>query len=228
MSSRLLPAILIFVGMLAAPTLAEMLRPTVRIADRGPKVDLETMIPNQFGAWHLLASEAQGIVSADVREKLDILYSETLGRTYEGPGRARVMLSLAYGRDQSRALQVHKPEVCYVAQGFDIVFSDKTTIRLDSITVPVMHTVARRDQRVEMITYWIRSGDFIARGWYEQNRARVLAGLSGTIPDGLLVRVSSISDDREAAFRIQTQFLREMLAAIPDGNRRFFFGRLEN
>jgi EpsI family protein len=224
MSSRLLPAILILLAMVAAPTLAEVLRPTIRIADHGPKVDLETMIPNQFGAWHMLPSEPQGIVSADVREKLDIIYSETLGRTYEGPGTARVMLSLAYGRDQSRALQVHKPEVCYAAQGFEIVYSEKTTVPLGSMAVPVMHIVARRDQRIEVITYWIRSGDHVVRGWIEQNKARVLASLSGQIPDGLLVRVSTIADNRDEAFRINALFLADMLAAVTPDERHVLLG----
>lgn len=224
MRPRLLPAILIFVAMIAAPTLAHVMRPTVRIADQGPKIDLGAMIPKQFGDWHVLANEAQGIVSADVREKLDILYSETLGRTYEGPGGAVVMLSLAYGRDQSRALQVHKPEVCYAAQGFEILYSAKTTISLGSTAVPVMHIVARRDQRIEMITYWIRSGDYVVRGWFEQNKARILASLNGQVPDGLLVRVSTIADGREEAFRIHAQYLSDMLAAVAPANRHVLLG----
>lgn len=224
MAARLLPSILIVFAMIAAPTLAHVLRPTVRIADQIPKVGLEAMIPNQLGAWRVVANEAQGIVSADVREKLDILYSETLSRTYEHPAGTRTMLSLAYGADQSRALQIHKPEVCYASQGFQILFSEKATIFLESGAVPVMHLVATRDQRIEMITYWIRSGDYVVRGWFEQNKARILAGLHGQVPDGLLVRVSTITDNREEAFRIHAAFLSDMISAVAPGERHIILG----
>lgn len=224
MARRLLPALLIATTMIGAPTLAHVLRPTVKIADQGPTVDLEAMIPKQFGNWRELAGEVQGIVSADVQEKLDILYSGTLGRTYEDSNGAKVMLSLAYGRDQSRALQVHKPEVCYAAQGFEILSSEKTTIPSGATTVPVMHIVARRDHRIEMITYWIRSGDHVVRGWYEQNKARILASLDGRVPDGLLVRVSTITDNREEAFRLHALFLSDLLTAVAPNEKHFLLG----
>ena len=38
-------------AMLAAAGLALAITPTSKIADQGPKIDLETMIPKQFGEW---------------------------------------------------------------------------------------------------------------------------------------------------------------------------------
>lgn len=87
-----------------------------------------------------------------------------------------------------------------------------------------MHIVAQRDQRIEMITYWIRSGDYVVRGWFEQNKARVLASLHGQVPDGLLVRVSTIASNREEAFRIHTLFLADMLAAVTPDDRHVLLG----
>ena len=54
---------------------------------------------------------------------LDRLYEQQLSRTYENAQGYRIMLSIAYGGNQRDELELHKPEVCYVAQGF--VLQDK-------------------------------------------------------------------------------------------------------
>ena len=43
--------IVVAVLMMAACVLAVVLRPTQMIADAIPKIDLETVIPRQFGGW---------------------------------------------------------------------------------------------------------------------------------------------------------------------------------
>jgi hypothetical protein len=51
-------------------------------------------------------------------------------------------------------------------------------------------------------------------------------GLEGEIPDGLLVRVSSISANQAYAFELQDNFIRNMLKAIAPPNRQFVVGAL--
>ena len=48
---------------------------------------------------------------------------------------------------------------------------------------------------------------------------RLAYGLSGEIPDGMLVRVSSISSDEPDAWRLQDQFIAELLAALGAAER---------
>lgn len=174
---------------------------------------LNKSIPTVFGDWRLDEDGMRSIVSPTLQQELDKYYSETLSRTYINSQGERVMLSFAYGGDQGRSLQVHKPEVCYEAQGFKITFDDKGSIPSGKSTIPVRRLVATQGIRVEPITYWIRSGDAIVTGWYEQNKARIKAGLlEGQVADGLLVRVSTIGDDREHAYRLHDQFMKDLLA----------------
>ena len=90
-----------------------------------------------------------------------------------------------------------------------------------------MRLVARQGIRNEPITYWIRVGDSLARGWIEQKVAAIGYGLTGTAPDGLLVRVSSISNDDQDSYRVQQDFLSGMLKAVRSEDRFWLVGHLE-
>ena len=117
------------------------------------------------------------------------------------------MLSIAYGGEQSRTLQVHRPEVCYVAQGFRVSDMRKDDLQLGGARhVPVMRLVGQLGQRREPITYWVRFGHDVVRGNLEQGVSRLRHGLKGEIPDGLLFRVSTLSDNYESAYRAQDRF----------------------
>ena len=49
-------------------------------------------------------------------------------------------------------------------------------------------------------------------------------GLQGQIPDGMLVRVSSISPLLDEAFTVQQRFLEQLHAAVPVAVRTRYFG----
>lgn len=209
--------------MLVGAGLAIAITPTP-LAHQGPKPNLETMIPAQFGEWKLDETIVPITVSPEVAETLSLIYDQTLSRTYVNPEGKRIMLSIAYGGNQSRALQVHKPEVCYTAQGFKVSGLVKEKLALENANVPAMRLVGEQGARVEPITYWIRIGDNIARGWLEQNKYRILYGLEGKIPDGLLFRVSNISPDIANSYQLHDQFIREMLGAMGKSTQSFFIG----
>ena len=208
-------SIAVFLAMALAAGIALAARPTIRLADSRPKIDLEATIPKAFGDWKIDPHVVPIQVSPDVQENLDKIYDRTLSRTYVNAKGERVMLSLAYGAHQSRALQVHKPEVCYVAQGFQVRGITKRALSTDVGTIPVVQLVAQHGSRIEPITYWIRVGDRFAHGWLELNLARWRYGLTGRVPDGLLFRVSSISSDQAAAYSLQRQYIHDLLNAIP-------------
>jgi EpsI family protein len=177
---------------------------------------LEGLIPRQFGPWHL-SDQAGGLVSPDVASSIAGLYSETLARTYFRDDGAVVMLSLAYGENQSRESQIHKPEVCYAAQGFSVGALQKESVHTRQMDIPVMRVEAHMNGRNEPITYWIRNGKYMVRGWAEQNMSRLIQGLHGVIPDGLLVRLSSLSTERRQAYAVHDQFIQDMLNGLsPD------------
>ncbi|MGE5526752.1 MAG: exosortase-associated protein EpsI, B-type [Rhodospirillaceae bacterium] len=211
--------------LLAGAGLAVAMKPTERMAQRRPPIDLEAAIPTTFGGWRIDTTLAPITVSPDVQAELDKIYTQTVSRTYINGNGDRVMLAVAYGGDQSRATQVHKPEVCYPMQGFQI--SNMTAGALDTLAgrIPIMRMVATQGQRVEPITYWIAVGDTVVRGALEQNLARLKYGLTGTVPDGILVRVSTISRNADASYALQKQFIDSMLAAMPPEQAARLIGR---
>lgn len=201
-------------AMLAAAGLAVAVKPSERMADTRPKIDLEAAIPKSFGDWRIDTSVVPIAPSPDVQALLDKIYSQTLSRTYIDTKGQRVMLSIAYGGDQSRENQVHKPEVCYPAQGFQIESIAAGVLEAAANKIPVMRLVASKGPRVEPVTYWIAVGDTVVRGALEQNLARLKYGLTGTVPDGILVRVSTISRDAPRAYAQQQHFVSDLLQAM--------------
>lgn len=212
--------------MVAASLLAWWMTPTKFWSSHTATVKYETLFPQSFGNWVLAPAQANAIVNPQQQETLDAIYDEIVTKTYveQGSGR-RIMVSLAYGNNQSRATQVHKPEVCYPAQGFTLLEMNKGTLQTnDAYVVPVMRIVAQMGRRHEPLTYWIRSGDRVVRGSIEQNLARISLGLRGYIPDGLLFRVSEINTDSKASFELQDRFMRDFLAVQAPQARESLIG----
>ena len=210
--------------LVSASGLAHVSRPTVHLADSHAKVDVETLFPKSFGAWRLDTSVPVSIVSPDVEAMLKSLYAQTLSRTYIGPGGERIMLSIAYGGDQSDATRAHRPDVCYPAQGFDILSNTNASIDVGGTQLPVRHMFAKLGQRFEPVTFWFVIGEKIAVSGQQQKLAQLSYGLRGLIPDGMLVRVSSIDPDANAGYRVQARFIADMWAAMPKTSRLQAFG----
>lgn len=207
-------AVLVGVALTTVAILGQ-LRPTPhRIPGRRP-LNLEQDVPAEFGAWRQDTGIAPLQPSPDVEAKLQQLYSQQLSRTYRNADGQRVMLLIAYGEDQLElTTQVHLPSVCYPAQGFDIIQQFETRLPIGGGTLPVVRMVARAPGRNEPITYWITMADMVIQNETQRRVARVRYALRGLIPDGMLVRISTIDTDVERAFTIQTNFLRELQAAI--------------
>ena len=133
---------------------------------------------------------------------------------------------VAYGPVQNYRLKAHRPELCYTAAGFRI--SDKRTSALsyrdDVAPLQTTRLIAERETRFEPVTYWMRVGDEVASGVVDRQMIRLKYGLRGIIPDGALVRISTVGMEEEASFKLQERFVRDLLAAIPTKDLRFFIG----
>ena len=203
--------------MLAAFAGAQAWRPTQHLADMLPKVDLETMFPKAFGNWAIDARMPLQLISPDTQAALNRIYNQTLSRVYVNHDGERIMLSVAYGGDQSDATSAHRPEGCYPGQGFEI--SASSTVQLTTAFQPlrVRRLVARLGGRVEPITYWIVVGEKVAVTGTEQKLEQLSYSVAGMIPDGMLVRVSSIDANSKHAYEVQRQFVDELVSSLqPD------------
>jgi len=212
--------------MVSSAAITMVITPSAGIADQQNQIDLEALIPSEFNDWKIDVSAESLMVNPDVKETINKIYSQTLSRTYINNQGERVMLSIAYGRDQRTDLQIHRPEVCYLTSGFDIGKLTKTFVDTTIGRIPVMHLVAKQGARNEPITYWIRMGDSVTRGWFEQKAATLSYELTGKVPDGLLFRVSTISNDEQDSYRIQQIFLTSLLQAVRSEDRHWLVGRL--
>ncbi len=211
--------------MVLSSVLAMLATPTLRSAGMQDEFNLEAIIPKEFDGWKMDMSFAQPLVGTDVKGEINVIYNQTLSRTYINSQGERVMLAIAYGRDQRVDSQVHRPEICYAAGGFDI--KNMTKIFLDTTfgQIPAMRLVAKQGNRNEPITYWIKIGNSLTRGWFEEKWATFSYELTGQVPDGILFRVSSISNDEQASYRIQQTFLTDLLKSMQSGDRQWLLGQ---
>jgi EpsI family protein len=71
----------------------------------------------------------------------------------------------------------------------------------------------------EHVVYWTRLGNTIPASWREQKLAVAEQNLRGVIPDAILIRVSTINQDADAAMAAIDNFVRAMLQAVPPDRR---------
>jgi EpsI family protein len=207
-------SLLLGVAMAVTSALSVALTPSPKAMAERAAFSLDGMIPVRFGSWQVDPGIVPLTPNPEQQGALERIYDQTLSRTYVDAAGRRVMLSIAYGGDQSKALQLHLPEVCYVAQGFQLVRDGSDRLATRYGVLPVQRLVARQQERNEPITYWITIGEHATRSGIEQKLRRLAYGLSGEIPDGMLVRVSSITNDEAGAWRLQDRFIAELLGAL--------------
>lgn len=197
-----------------------VLRPNEKLADQGIKVELESMIPKQFGDWNMDTRVTYQQVSPDVKKALDKIYTQVLTRTYVNSQGYRIMLSIPYGSNQSDDLAAHDPEGCYPAQGFQIISRDKDILQTGLGNIPVRRMEAASGARNEPVTYWFTVGNHAVNDGWERKKVQMKYALNGQIPDGLLVRASSIDSDTKNGYRMQTKFLEALVSALPPESRK--------
>lgn len=225
MISSRIRALLVALLMVASLGSATAWRPTHRLADTKEKVELTTIFPTQFSDWVLDTRGPVQLVSPDQQALLSKLYNQTLSRTYVNSRGDRVMLSVAYGGDQSDGTRAHRPDVCYPAQGFDISGRRQGAIDLAGRTsLPVLHMQARLGSRIEPVTYWFVVGERIALSGTQIKLAQLSYSTRGVIPDGLLMRVSTIDPESARAYKVQAGFVQDLHTAVSGHWRSSVFG----
>ncbi len=224
MTSVRVKALVVLVLMMLAFAGAQAWRPHIHMADTRPKVDLETLFPKVFADWAVDDRMPVQLVSPDTLAILNKIYNQTLSRTYVNRLGDRIMLSVAYGGDQSDGTKAHRPDACYPAQGFQVRADQDASVSIDDRRVPARKLVAQMGGRIEPITYWVVVGDRVALGGTRQKLAQLTYSTRGVIPDGMLVRVSSIDSDVPRAYTLQEHFIRDIARAINPAEKSRVFG----
>ena len=205
------------------------LQPRIRLSKVRHPINLEEQIPKTFGQWRLSTLGHVVLPNPEVQATLDALYSQVLARTYQDAQGRRVMLSIAYGADQSSETSAaHRPEFCYQGQGFRIDGAAKKRLTLDDTKMIEVQTLRTAlSNRIEPVMYWLTIDNVATLPGIGRKLEQIFTGLHGYIPDGLLFRVSSIAapDLIDNAFELQTGFLRDLYASLAPEVRTRYFGR---
>lgn len=213
--------------MLFSTYLAYVAKPNKKIADEMPAVSFETEVPKSFAGWESVEADSY-IIDQQQQEMINKIYSQTLSRTYVNKDGYSVMLVIAYGAQQNDSNRLHYPEVCYPAQGFEIRAKVNDQISFPFGTLKIKKLLAKKGNRVEPITYWTILGDKVVRGSSELKLEQIRYGLQGKIPDGALIRVSSIDADLETAYKHQEQFIRDLSGAVKGSVGTHIMGNLQH
>lgn len=211
--------------MLLSAAMGVALRPTIMLADERQPIDLNAMVPRTFGDWHEEVDMQGQVVNPQQEYMLNKLYSQTLSRSYVNGQGYRIMLSIAYGKNQSPALQMHQPDFCYPAQGFAILSKQRVVLDLMGQSVSATRMFANLAQRFEPITYWTLVGDHVFSTGINKRLIELRYRLNNRIPDGILMRVSSIDKNTTSAYIIQNQFSNAMLTTMSLEASRYFIGK---
>lgn len=174
--------------------------------------DLEELVPLEIGPWSVTPSNAMILPESTEGSLADRLYSQTVSRLYLADSEIPVMLVIAYGSTQSDQLQLHRPEVCYRAFGFEVTGSRAVRIPVAPPEVlPARELVASTNERTEPILYWTRIGDHLPASSREQRIMKLRSELAGYVADGVLVRMSTVGDPDPAKFAALERFAKMLL-----------------
>ena len=177
---------------------------------------LDDLVPKSIGRWNFVA--ASGLVVPPDDQLAKAIYSQLLTRVYSD-GERSVMLLIAQSGSQTGFLQIHRPEICYTAGGYQISAVTPHAIQFGSKAIPANSMDASAGGPTEHVIYWTRVGNRVPMNWTQQKLAVAEQNLEGIVPDAILVRVSMVSDDGDAARASIDEFVRAMLAAIPASRR---------
>lgn len=185
---------------------------------------LEAMIPKQLDDW-VVNDKANIILPAPEGGVAKRIYSQTVARGYVNKDGKLLMLVIAYGSNQTDSLQLHLPQTCYTAIGFLVSKPRHVFLHAGNLIFPAVQLKTSRDTRYEPVTYWTRVGDDIPNGTWERQKTKLRYGFSGKIPDGVLIRVSSIGENTGEEHALQESFISSMIAKSSADTQSFLLGK---
>lgn len=195
---------------------AAAVRPVAPQAEAAP--DLDRMLPEAFAGWRRIDLSAavlpQEIELAPGEAVAYRAYTDELGRI--------VTLVAAYGPPLGDSVRLHRPEACYVAQGFAIRSRETAAIAAAGRTIAIVNLDTEGSSRREAVSYWLRNGATFTTGDGDSGWRRLAAG-PATPLDGALVRVSTVNAERPN-FDLNRDFMTAFAAALTPEARAILLG----
>lgn len=174
-----------------------------------PEKTFDTWVPRQFGRWTSISES--GVVLPPPDALRDRLYDNLVTRVYASASGVSVMMLLAYNNAQDGVLQLHRPETCYPVGGYALSGTREVDIPVGGRRIPANFFTATGPDRIEQVQYFTRLGDAFPRSWAEQRMAVIRANIAGDIPDGMMMRVSTLGMDAPEAETLLDEFSRSFI-----------------
>ena len=211
--------VLLATSMLIAAVTSAVLTPGIATDDE-PSV-LARDVPAKFGDWRQVESSRAVVDPTRDQDGNAVLspYSDVLMRTYRNSEGDIILLALAYGKHQRQEFKIHRPELCYFAQGFKLEALTSVVFPIEGRRSAVVgkRMLVERPDRIEIVSYWIRIGSLYSDSAWSTRYHIFEEGLRGHIVDGILVRVSQVVVNTTQAtserYEIQERFLAELVRA---------------
>lgn len=184
------------------------------------KNKLENLLPQKIGRWTYVSSS--GLVVPPEDQMSRALYSQLVTRVYSDGSGPPIMLLVAQSATQTGILQIHRPEICYTAGGYQLSAIEPHMVKLPGGEIPTLSMSATSNARTEQLIYWTRIGDHVPRSWREQRLAVAMDNLKRINPDAIMVRVSTYGNDKARALASVDEFIVAMLSSMSPQTRRVF------
>lgn len=208
-------AVMVLLAALLGGGLTVLITPPVLATGSGAP-GLAQAIPARLGPWARIEAPVQvnTAVSMPGARTEEQPYDEVVMRTYRNGQGQQVMLAVAYAYQLQQSVKIHRPEVCYAAQGFEVR-------GLTSVRVPfaAKSMVAIRRGLEEQVLYWIRVGPTHSDNVFQSRWTILSRGLRGQSTDGVLVRVSAFRQPGEAPGAVR-QRLVDFVADLREATRQ--------
>lgn len=218
---KIYTSIVIFLLMVSAALASIALKPDFE--SKAKEIpDFKKIIPINFSGWEMIVHNYQQIsLSVEDEKNIDQPYDAILMETFQKTSKETIMLAVAYGANQQQEIKIHRPELCYPAQGFQIEEINNLEYEVDVnnkiYRFNLTQMVSKSRQRREVTLYWIRIGNMISSNPWEIRWNILKGGLSQDIPDGILVRTSQVLSKKlsiEQSIKMQKEFIQNLLAGI--------------
>lgn len=170
---------------------------------------LDDLVPKSIGPWTDAPYADVQIPRAEKAQERS--YDEVLTRYYNSQSEAPVTLLIAHGRAQVGGTELHRPEACYPVAGFKLHRRPDLTLHLPRIDVAARSMTASASDRTEQLLYWTRVGQEFPTSSLSQRWSAVRQTFDGSIPDGVLVRMSALGLEWDAAVGVLQRFANELL-----------------
>lgn len=180
--------------------------------------NLEGLLPETFGVWRRVElSDAVLPQEADLGPGEAVAY-----RAYVDDVGRIVTLVAAYGPPLGDSVRLHRPETCYVAQGFSIRGRARSAFNAGARDVPIVNLDTENSSRREAVSYWLREGKAFTTSAGDAGWSRLRGGVSQR-QAGALVRVSTINADAPQ-FGLHRDFLSAFAASLTPEARGVLLG----